>query len=178
MAVLAVELTFPAAPITSLQKRIAKGIEQLYYTKLFLSSPTYTDGGIWRRWHLQGFHVAIFSPPPGTKAGDRIRVRLRAPSITPVVSVTGSNTHALEELRSLLEMIDEVRPSVAGGSAADRAAAMRESELGRVVVKPLEETLGKLGFERSEIDDFAAMLQRGFDALTDDEITSIDVSLT
>jgi hypothetical protein len=178
MAVLAVEFTFPAAPITSLQKRIAKGIEQLYYTRLFLTSSAYSDGDIWRRWHGMGFHVAIFSPPPGTRASDRVRVRLRAPSRTPLVSVTGANVEALKDLESLLGVVDGNRPSVAGKSDAERAAALRDGELGRVVLQPLVDALGRLGLEASDIDDFVRMLQRGFDALTEDEITAIDVSLS
>ena len=178
MAALDVELTFPAAPITSLQKRIAKGIEQLYYAKLFLTSPAYSDGAIWRRWLDLGFHVTIFSPPPGTVAGDRVRVRLRAPSRTPHVSVTGDNVDALKELESLLRTVDGLRPSVAGADAAARRAALRGGDLGRLVVDPLVETLGRLGFDPAETDAFVAMLQRGFDALTDDSITEIDVALT
>jgi hypothetical protein len=178
MAVLDVEFTFPAAPITSLQKRIAKGIEQLYYTKLFLTSPAYGDGDIWRRWHAMGFHVAIFSPPPGTAASDRVRVRIQAPSRTPLVSVTGANGDALKDLESLLRIVDGIRPSVAGRTDAERAAVLRENELGRVVVQPLIDALERLGLEASEIDDFVRMLGRGVDALTDDEITAIEVSFS
>jgi hypothetical protein len=177
MAVLAAEISFPAAPITSHQKRIAKGIEQLYYTKLFLTSPTYSDGDVWRRWYEMGFHVAIFSPPPGTTESDRIRVRLRAPSRTPVVSVTGANTDALKDLESLLEEVDAIRPSLAGKDDAARAAVLREGELGHLVVQPLVDVLTRLGLKESARDAFVAMLQRGFDALTSDEITAIDLSL-
>jgi hypothetical protein len=178
MAVLAAEIAFPAAPITSHQKRIAKGIEQLYYTKLFLTSPSYSDGEVWRRWHEMGFHLAIFSPPPGTAEGDRIRVRLRAPSRTPVVSVTGGNADALKDLESLLVVVDAVRPSLAGKGEAERAAALREGELGNLLMQPLAEVLTRLGLKASAIDDFVAMLQRGFDALTSDEITAIDISIS
>lgn len=178
MAVLAAEIAFPAAPITSHQKRIAKGIEQLYYTKLFLTSPTYSDGVVWRRWHEVGFHVAIFSPPPGTAETDRVRVRLRAPSRTPVVSVTGANADALKDLESLLAVVDAIRPSLAGKDDVERAAAMREGELGHLIVRPLVDVLTRLGLKASAIDDFVAMLQRGFDALTSDEITAIDISLS
>ncbi len=178
MAVLAAEIAFPAAPITSHQKRIAKGIEQLYYTKLFLTSPTYSDGEVWRRWHEMGFHVAIFSPPPGTAEGDRIRVRLRAPSRTPVVSVTGANADALKDLESLLAVVDAVRPSLTEKGDEDRVEALREGELGQLVVQPLVDALTRLGLKPSVIDDFVAMLQRGFDALTSDEITAIDLSLS
>ncbi len=178
MAVLAAEIAFPAAPITSHQKRIAKGIEQLYYTRLFLTSPTYSDGEVWRRWHEMGFHLAIFSPPPGTAEGDRIRVRLRAPSRTPVVSVTGANAEALKDLESLLVVVDAIRPSLSGKDESERVAALRDGELGHLLMQPLVEVLTRLGLKASAIDAFVAMLQRGFDALTSDEITSIDISVS
>jgi hypothetical protein len=168
----------PAAPITSLQKRIAKGIEQLYYVRLFSSSPAYADGDIWRRWHEHGFHVATFAPPPGMAAGDRIRVRSQGPSPTPVISVDGANVDALKDLESVLHTIDQVRPTVAGRNIADRATALRAGELGRVLAGDLVGKVQAAGLGQPEVDDFLAMLQRGFDALTNDEITAIDVTLS
>jgi hypothetical protein len=178
MAVLDVDLSFPHSPITSLQKRIEKGIEQLYYAKLFLASPSYADGDVWRRWHERGFHVAIFSPPPGTLSGDRIRVRLRAPSPTPQVSVTGTNLDALHDLESMLQSIDAVRPGLVGGGSDARATALRDGDLGGVVVQPLVEAVGTAGLDGDAVDDYLAMLQRAFDALTDDSISSIRISLS
>ncbi|MFI5046251.1 MAG: hypothetical protein ACHQIG_04230 [Acidimicrobiia bacterium] len=178
MAVLDVDLSFPHSPITSLQKRIGKGIEQLYYARLFLTAPTYADGTIWPAWHERGFHLAIFSPPPGTAAGDKIRVRMRGPSPTPRVSVTGENVDALKDLESMVRAIDSSRADVAGGSEADRVTALRDGELGRVVVQPLVDALGKAGLDDTATDDYLAMLQRAFDALTNDRIQSIDVTLS
>jgi hypothetical protein len=178
MTALAVDVTFPSAPITSLQKRIAKGIEQLYYAKLFVTSPAYADGAVWRRWYDMGFHVAIFDPPPGTRPADRIRVRLRAPSPTPHVTVSGGNADALKDLESLVRAVDAARPAVTGQGEDARAKALRDGEAGRTVLQPMVDTLGRLGFEPAEIDDFVAMLQRGFDALTDDGITAVDVSVS
>jgi hypothetical protein len=40
------------------------------------------------------------------------------------------------------------------------------------------ETLKRHGFEASEIDEFRAMLRRGFDALTNDEIESMTLTLS
>jgi hypothetical protein len=169
MAVLVVELAFPNAPITSLQKRIEKGIEQLYYAKLFVTSPTYEGPGIWRNWIDHGFHVATFSPPPGTERADRVRVRLKAPSPTPVVSVEGANTDALKDLESLVRLVDAARGA---------GSSLRDGELGRALVIPVVETLQGHGFDSSEVDAFVAMLQRGYDALTDEGITGIDVRLS
>lgn len=109
---------------------------------------------------------------------DRVRVRVRAPSPTPHVSVTGGNQASLGDLEALLRAIDAARPGLAGADAAARASALRGGELGPAVVDPLVATLGALDFEPGEVDAFLAMLQRGFDALTDAGITSIEVSLS
>lgn len=158
MAVLTVELTFPAAPITSLMRRIEKGIEDLYYVNLLLDRPSYAVGDVWRRWYERGFHVAIFDPPPGVEPSDRVRVRVKAPSRTPVVSVEGSNVGALEELRGLLR-------------------GVAEGEVERQVLQPLVERLGGLGFTESEVERFRGTLQRAVDALTAKDLQSIDLAL-
>jgi hypothetical protein len=156
--VLTVELTFPAAPITSLLRRIEKGVEDLYYLNLLLNSPTYADGDVWRRWSARGFHVAIFDPPPGVAPSDRIRVRVKAPSPTPVVSVEGSNVEALEDLEGLL------------GGVVD-------GEVDRRVLQPLVERLSALGLSEDEIGRFRHMLQRAVDALKAKDLQSIDLAL-
>ena len=178
MTTLAVRLTLPAAPITSLQKRITKGVEHLYYAKLFLTSPAYDGPTIWRNWLVMGFHVAIADPPPGTAAGDAVRVRTRAPSRTPVVSVETTNTDSLKDLESVLRAVDGARTALHGKNDADRGAAMRQGEFARLVVDPLEATLQKHGFNAGELDQYLAMLQRAFDALTDADITSIELSIS
>ncbi len=178
MAVLAVEYTFPAAPITSVLKRMVKGMEHLYYARLFLNSPTYADGRIWHRWHEMGFHVATFAQPPGTAAADRVRIRLRAPSVTPVASVESANVDALKDLESMVRAINDVRPTVTGKSDAERATALRSSEVGRLVIEPLEKTLGGFGLEPEAIADFVKALQRGFDALTNDDIQAVKLTLS
>jgi hypothetical protein len=178
MTTLAVRLTLPAAPITSLQKRMTKGVEHLYYAKLFITSPAYEGPTIWRNWLEMGFHVAIADPPPGTAAGDRVRVRTKAPSRTPVVSVEAANTDALKDLESVLRSIDAARAGVRGQDDTGRGAAMRQGEFARLVVDPLVARLQKDGFEAGQIDQYLAMLQRAFDALTTDEVTSIELSVT
>jgi hypothetical protein len=178
MTTLAVELTFPSAPITSLLKRISKGIEEFYYAKLFLTNDAYGGAEIWRGWLQLGFHVAIFSPPPGVSAADRIRIRTKAPSRTPVLSAEASNTDALKDLESLLQLVDEMRPSLAGKSQDARASALEASDFGRQLVAPVVETLKRHNFDASEIDEFRAMLRRGFDALTNDEIQSMALMLS
>ncbi len=178
MTTLAAELTFPDTPITSLQKRMSKGLEQLYYASLFLKSAAYKGPEIWRSWLEQGFHVTIFSPPRGTAPGDRIRVRVKAASTTPVMSVEGSNADALKDLESLVQVIDGLRPGLAGKGDDARVAALREGALGRQLVGPLTETLQGNGFEAEEIDEYLAMLQRGFDALTNDDISAIELTLS
>jgi hypothetical protein len=158
VAVLTVELTFPAAPITSLLKRIEKGVGDLYYASLLLDSPAYSTGDVWRQWYGRGFHLAIFDPPPGVEKSDRVRVRVKAPSRTPVVTMEGSNVGALEELEGLL-----------GGVA--------EGEVDRRVLQPLVERLGGLGFTEPEVEQFRRMLQRAVDALTTKDLQSIDLAL-
>jgi hypothetical protein len=177
MTTLAVRLTLPAAPITSLQKRMTKGVEHLYYVKLFLTNPAYEGPTIWRDWLEMGFHVAIADPPRGTAVGDRVRVRTKAPSRTPVVSVEATNTDALKDLESVLRSVDAARGSARGKDDAGRGAAMRQGEFARLVVDPLVATLEKHGFEADDVNQYLAMLQRAFDALTDDGITSIELSV-
>ena len=178
MTTLAVELTFPSAPITSLLKRISKGIQEFYYAELFLANDAYAGPEIWRRWLELGFHVAIFSPPPGVSAADRIRIRTRAPSRTPVLSAEASNTDALKDLESLLQLIDEARPGLAGKSQDARASAFEDSDLGLRLVAPVVEILNRHNFEASEIDGFRAMLRRGFDATTNDQIRAMTLTLS
>jgi hypothetical protein len=178
MTTLAVELTFPSAPISSLLKRINKGIEEFYYAKLFLTNDAYGGAKIWRGWLDLGFHVAIFSPPPGVSAADRVRIRTKAPSRTPVLSAEASNADALKDLQSLLQQVDEIRPSLGGKSPDARVSALEDSDIGRQLVGPVVENLKRHNFEASEIDGFRAMFQRGFDALTNDEIQSMTLMLS
>jgi hypothetical protein len=178
MATLAVELSFPSAPITSLLKRIGKGIEEFYYAKLFLTNKGYEGSEIWRRWLDLGFHVAILSPPPGVSAADRIRIRTKAPSPTPVLSAEASNVDALKDLESVLQLVDEIRTSLAGKSEEARAGAFEDSDFGRQLVAPVLETLKRYNFETFEIDEFKGMLRRGFDAITYDEIQSMTLTLS
>jgi hypothetical protein len=159
VSVLTVELTFPAAPITSLLKRIEKGVGDLYYVNLLLGSPAYAASDVWRRWYERGFHVAIFDPPPRVEPSDRVRVRVKAPSRTPVVSVEGSNVGALEELGGLLR-------------------GVADGEVERRVLQPLAERLDGLGFTEPEVEQFRRMLQRAVDALTAKDLQSIDLALT
>jgi hypothetical protein len=178
MTTLAVRLTLPAAPITSLQKRMTKGVEHLYYAKLFLTNTAYEGPTIWRNWLEMGFHVAIADPPPGTAAGDAVRVRTRAPSRTPVVSVEATNTDSLKDLESVLRAVDGARTDLGGRNDADRGAAMRQGEFARLVVHPLVATLQKHGFNADEVGQYLAMLQRAFDALTNADVTAIELSIS
>src|SRR5262249_43644897 len=118
------------------------------------------------------------SPPPGVSAADRIRIRTKAPSRTPVLSAEASNTDALKDLESLLHLVDEVRPSLLAKGRDARASALQDSDFGRQLVAPVVETLKRHGFEASEIDEFRTMLRRGFDALTNDEIQSMTLTLS
>jgi len=177
MAVLTAQLTFPHAPITSLQKRMVKGVEQLYYAKLFLTTSAYDNAAMWRRWREQGFHVATFDPPPGTVRSDRLRVRLRAPTPTPTVSATSDNVDALKQLRALLEQVDALRPELARKTPAERNEIIGRSELNRVLLAPLAARLAAHNLTDEEIRDFGEMLRRGINALTDDDVSAISISV-
>jgi hypothetical protein len=178
MATLAVELTSASAPITSLLKRIGKGIEEFYYAELFLTNSAYDRPEVWRGWLELGFHLAIVSPPPGVSPADRIRIRTKAPSLRTVFSAEASNTDALKELESLLQLVDEVRPSLAGKTEDARANALQKSDVDRQLVEPVVQTLERYNFNATEIDDFRAMLWRGLNAITNDEIQSMTLTLS
>jgi hypothetical protein len=95
-----------------------------------------------------------------------------------VFSLQGTNTDALKDLDALLHAIDAPRPSLAGGGEQARYEALYYSEVNRLLTAPLAETLGRHGFTANEIDAYHTMLERGFDALTDDNIQSIEATLT
>jgi hypothetical protein len=125
-----------------------------------------------------GFHVAIFSPPPGVSGPDRIRIRTKAPSRTPVLTAQAANSDALKDLESLLQLVDEARPRLAGKGPDARDAALEDSEFGRQLVSPVVETLEGHHFDASEINEFRAMLRRGFEAVTNEEIQSVTLTLS
>jgi hypothetical protein len=178
MATLSVEFSFPAAPISSLLKRITKGIEHIYYVKLFLTSPAYRGPEIWRGWLELGFHLATYSPPPGTAAVDRVRVRTRAPSRTPVVSLEGSNPDALKDLESVLRSIDQTRSELAGKRGSERAGAWSESTIGGHLLVPLVGILRQPGFEPSAAERYETMVHRALEALTNEEILAVEWTLS
>ena len=68
-------------------------------------------------------------------------------------------------------------PALRGKDDAGRGAAMRQGEFARLVVDPLVATLQSDGFEADEVNQYLAMLQRAFDALTNDGVTSIELSV-
>jgi hypothetical protein len=176
MAVLSVELSFPAAPITSLLKRITKGIEHLYYVKLFLTNPAYRGPQIWRAWLDLGFHLATYSPPPGTARADRVRVRTRAPSRVPIVSLQNSNTDALKGLGSVLCSIDQIRSEFAGKIGCEDAGMWSDSNFGRQTLIPLLEILHEYAFEPSAVEEYETMVHRAVEALTNKEILTVELT--
>jgi hypothetical protein len=178
MSRLVVDFLFPAAPITTLLKRIEKGIEQFYYAEVFARSPAYEGSQVWRDWLEMGFHVAIVSAPPGTLAGDRVHLSVRAPSATPVVTVEGANGEELKRLESLLLTVDGVRTSLVGAGEEVKAEALVSGPVADQLVRPVVAALDRDGLSESEIDQYRRMLRRGFLALTHDSIKSISVILS
>src|SRR5207248_1426345 len=96
-----------------------------------------------------GFHVAIFDPPPGTSPGDHLRVRVKAPSATPVISAESANGDALKDLASVLELVNAAR------------AGAGDTELQRVVVDPVLTAVWTHGPEPGDVDVVEAALRRG-----------------
>jgi hypothetical protein len=178
MSTLVVDMVFPAAPITTLLKRIEKGLEHFYYAGLFAQNSAYDGTAIWRDWSEMGFHVAIVSAPPGTAAEDKIRVSVRAPSNSPVLTVEGTNTAGLKYLQSLLETIDSLRPSLAGQSPEAKAEALRSGPLADQLGQPVLDALHRNHLTDTEIDHYQKMLSRGLDALTNEHIKTINLKIT
>jgi hypothetical protein len=178
VSTLVVDLVFPAAPITTLLKRMQKGIEQFYYASLFVRSPRYEQSSIWQDWLDVGFHIAIVDAPPGTAPEDRIHLSLRFPSATPVVTIRGANAEALKHLQSLLELVDGVRPGLAGLDDDVKADALRSGPVADELVQPVLAALERHGLTEVQRDQYFAMLRRGFLALQNDSLKSMTLSLS
>src|SRR5262249_6942327 len=116
--------------------------------------------------------------PPGVGAADRIRIRTKAPSRTPVLSAESANADALKDLETLLQLVDEERRSLAGQDDGARAAALPETDFGRQLLVPVLDALTRHHFDATEIEGFSSMLARGFVALTNDEIESMTLSIS
>jgi hypothetical protein len=178
MSTLVVDLVFPAAPVTTLLKRMQKGIEQFYYASVFVQSPRYEASSIWQDWVDVGFHIAIVDAPPGTAPEDKIHLSLRFPSATPVVTIRGANTEALKHLQSLLESVDGMRSGLAGIDDDAKVDAMRSGPVADELVQPVLAALERHGLTESERDQYLGMLRRGFLALENDSLKSMTLTLS
>ena len=175
---LVVQLEHPHAPVSTLQLRIAKAIDQFYYLLLFTTSSTYDSPQIWRNWLGMGFNVAIKEPPPGVQKDDEVKITTRPPWRNPELTVEGSNKGGLEALRQLLKMIDQARPSVAGQDDDARAEALLKGAVGQQLAEPVVGALQRHGFRAEEVDSFLSMMRRGLLALTHSDVNAIRVSNT
>lgn len=174
---LVVQLKHAHAPVSTLQLRISKAVEQFYYLTLFSTTKTYDSPEVWRDWLEMGFNVAIKEAPPGTAANDKVKITVHPPMTAPEIFVEGSNQTALQRLRQLLENIEAVRPSLTGKSEDVRAETLIKGAVGKTLAQPVVDALLRHGFRPDEVDSYLTMIRRGLLALTHDEVQSVKVSL-
>jgi hypothetical protein len=165
MATLAVTFSMPEAPISTLQHRLSKGIEDFYYVLLFTDGSAYSGSKIWRDWLGMGFSVAIQSAPPGTARSDRVTVSASPPSKTPEVVLEGGDEHYLRKLAGILEQVDLLRPSLTGMEDDAIMDSLTAGSVGGELVSPVTNLLEEYGFRQEEIEEFRSMIRRGLLAL-------------
>lgn len=167
----------PQAPVSTLMKRMEKGVEQFYYAGLFARSSDYDQSKLWTEWLERGFNIAIFSPPPSTRPEDAVHVSVRdVPSATPSVWLVGGNAEGIKNVQLTLEAIESVRTSLQGKDDEAKLAATQSTAVAQQLFQPVASALVSAGVSKEGQQAYAAMLQRGFLALTNDIIETVTIS--
>jgi hypothetical protein len=176
MATLTVTLHAERMPHSTQLFRQAKAVEHLYYANLYGTAPYAGSPDSWLAWLHMGFAAGLKEPPPSRRE-DRLHRAVRSEGTLTEIQVSTPNEEALRTLATLLTDLEDLRPGVAGKSAADRAKALESTEpIQSQVVKPLFDTLRHTELRSGEVDQFAEMLDIALASLTDNEITSAEIS--
>ena len=174
MAALSIRVVSELAPITTQMNRFVKGVEHLYYAKLFAMVHPYSGNPEpWRGWLRQGFSLTVREPPPAG-AADRVTLSIHMDGKAFDLEAKGANSDALSELEALLKAIDTLRVSLKGMDDEARANALEaNNQLRQELLTPLLESLNRAGVGPEDVERFVGAVRRGLIALTDDEISSV-----
>jgi hypothetical protein len=176
MATLTVTLNAERMPNSTQLFRQAKAVEHLYYANLYQSAPYSGSPDAWLAWLQMGFAAGL-KEPPASRREDRLHRTVRSEGRLTEIRVSTPNEEALRTLAMLLRDLEGLRPSVAGKSDAHRVKALEATEpIQSELVKPLLGALHQAELRKPEVDDFTEMLDIALAALTDNEITSTDIS--
>ena len=175
MATLTIQVNSELAPFTTQMRRLDKGVEQFYYALLFIGEAKYSaSSDAWRSWLRMGFHVGSKGSPPAAVKADRLGISVRPDGKLTHITVSSSNSQALQKLQDLLQAIERLRGSLKG---KDDAARLRILEDNAFVMQQLTAPVGKAlksgAFRPDEVASVQSMIKRGLAALADDEITAI-----
>lgn len=178
MATLTVTLNASRMPNSTQLFREAKAVEHLYYANLYRTSAYSGSPDSWLSWLQMGFAAGL-KEPPASRREDRLHRNVRSEGRLTEIRVSTPNEEALRTLATLLTDLEGLRPSVAGKSDADRVKALEASEsIQNQLVKPLLDALHQAELRKGEVDNFTEMLDISLAALTDNEITSADISFS
>jgi hypothetical protein len=176
MATLTVTLNAARMPNSTQLFRQAKAVEHLYYANLYGTPPYSGSPDTWLAWLQMGFAAGL-KEPPASRREDRLHRTVRSEGRVTEIRVSTPNEEALRTLATLLTDLEGLRPSVAGKSDADRVKALEATDpIQNELVKPLLDALHQAELRTAEIDDFTEMLDIALAALTDNEISSADIS--
>ena len=178
MAALDLVVTCREMLISTQLFRFRKAVEDFYYALLFCSAP-YANGAEnpWQSWLKLGFNVAVRIAPPLARNEDQLTVDI-APGKTFSIKVSGSNRNALSNLRDLLGSVDAARKTIGGTNPQQRLQAIRANrEIEQRLLSRMRNSLESNAISPEGIDSFIAMIDRGLLALTDQNITSVAVTL-
>jgi hypothetical protein len=178
MATLTVTLNAERMPNSTQLFRQAKAVEHLYYANLYANAPYSGSPDSWLAWLQMGFAAGL-KEPPASRPEDRLRRTVRSEGRLTEIRVSTPNEEALRTLATLLTDLEGLRPSVAGKSDTDRVNALElTNPIQSQLVKPLLEAWQQAELRKTEIDNLTEMLDVALAALTDNDITSADISFS
>ncbi len=158
--------------------RFCKGLEHFYYALLFNSEPYTGSADPWLSWMQLGFHVAAREAPPAAADADQLRVETR-PGRNFEFNAASSNGKALEKLRNLVLELNRVRTTLRGHNDSDRLKAIAaDPKIDAMLLAPLNNSLKRNSIPADGVDAFASMIDRGLLAVCDQQITSIETTLS
>ncbi len=158
--------------------RIVRAPEHLYYALLLSTSQAYAGRpDPWRSWLRIGFALAVKEAPPGVAAADRLHRSVISEERRTLIRLSSAVPQVISTLHRLLAGIEGARPSVAGGEDAARLEALVQApQVAAALVGPLSEALADAGLDLDEAGAFMSLSERALIALTDNDITSVELS--